>query len=551
MSRSFTKWATLAAASLWWSEAAAQAEGEALPAEGSPAAPAVPMESATPATPVGAQDRPQGQGAPTAPPRGAGAAVSAPLETGRGLSEAEALRLAFEHNPSLAVNGLTRDQAAEQIRLAEGRYSTIMQLDGGYTHTEAPSIGATGSVGVATSDSVTAGAELRRTFPAGTTVSVRTEGERFDTRRPGGVGLGDSTASASSTGYQVAARAALTQPLLRGYGRQVGLTELNVARLNHTVAEGSLVEARSALARDVLGAYWEAWYAERAVAIEVAAKELAIQQLDEARRRQAAGSLAPADVFPFETRVASLHESLVLARLTEQQRRLELGQLLGVSTPASPDKTTIPPKMSWSLTDDALVREAVERSPELAPLQASVRVAEARAAVAADPYRARLDLETYVEAGGLGNQRLPPAYEQLGRLDAVSGHVGLVYETPLNRRQRQAAQAAADLDVRIAKQQLVVVRQRLESSARSLIASVRAAEARLEAARMTVEVAERQFKAERSRFELGTSTPIQVQEAEDQVRQARLRVVSAEVDAAIAGIQLDYFRGTLLARRGG
>ena len=51
--------------------------------------------------------------------------------------------------------------------------------------------------------------------------------------------------------------------------------------------------------------------------------------------------------------------------------------------------------------------------------------------------------------------------------------------------------------------------------------------------------------AEQARFAAGASTPIQVQEAEDALRQARYRVERARVDLIQAEIELKYYTGQL------
>ena len=353
---------------------------------------------------------------------------------------------------------------------------------------------------------------------------------------------GDSSIS-RGIGYTTSARATLTQPLLQGRGRKVNLASLRLARIGQTQAERATDLAATTLVADVLTTYWEVWYAQRAVQLERSALELAERQQQEAVARHAAGALASVDVLPFETRVAELQESVVSAQANEQQRRIALEQLLGG---ASFERlTTTPPAVASPPREELVLQQLELGSPEIAELEQRVRLAESNAEVAGEGYRARLDLESYVEARGLGNRRIPPAVAQLEGLNAVSGHVGVVYRTPLDRRRYDAARSQALLDVSIARSNLEKARQQLRANASTLISSAEASRAGLKAAQGTAEIAKRQFDAEQARFAAGASTPIQVQEAEDALRQARHRVERARVDLIQAEIELKYNTGQL------
>ena len=124
----------------------------------------------------------------------------------------------------------------------------------------------------------------------------------------------------------------------------------------------------------------------------------------------------------------------------------------------------------------------------------------------------------------------------------------MVFETPLTGKRESAEVAAAELEARIAKSQLDAAKARIKIAASRLVAQLDAAKARLGAAQQTAEIAARQLEAERSRYALGTSTPLEVQEAEDAVRRARLRVARATVDQVMAAIAIDHAVGDLSAR---
>jgi len=491
------------------------------------------------ALPSAARAEPGAGGAAAVQASGKGAVV-------RELSEAEVVELSIRNNPDVAGAVLAERQAGLVVRSEEGRYPYILAANAGYTHSALPTLSRDGSVVTGTRDSFAVGSELRRVFPTGTNVSVRVQGERSTTNRSDGALV---TSGAAGTGYTVSTRLTVAQPLLRGAWTTIGEATLRTAKIDQRASQEGLERVTSEVIRDALLGYWELWYAGQSTRIERAAREFAATQRDEAAKRSAGGALSPADVLAFETRVASLDESVTTAELTELQRTLDLALLLGIAPPsgtwrangAPPEQTTVPGVKE-------IEAKLARQSPELAELKAKVDAAEARAAVAGDAYRPRLDVEGYVETRGLGNGNLSGALSQYGSFSAVSGYVGVVFETPLTGGRETAEIDAARLGARIARNQFEAAQRRIQLAAARLVSQFEAAKVRRAAAEQTVSIAERQLEAERARFSLGASTPIQVQEAEDALRRARLRVARARVDEVEAWISLQHAVGDLVTR---
>jgi outer membrane protein len=194
------------------------------------------------------------------------------------------------------------------------------------------------------------------------------------------------------------------------------------------------------------------------------------------------------------------------------------------------------------------VNDALQTSYARKQLQTQLAIVKDQLKIAGDPLRPRLDLDAYVQAQGLGNQRVPPAFEQFGQMDAVSAHVGLTFEMPLTDTRRSSQIQAAQLAAHVAEKQLQENELALRSSVASAIAQRRAAREKLELARQTEKIAREQAEAERARFLAGGSIAITVQQAEDSYRQAQLRVQRARIDLVLADIALAELRGQLLTR---
>ncbi len=349
--------------------------------------------------------------------------------------------------------------------------------------------------------------------------------------------------------YALTGRVALVQPLLRGAGPEVNLAGLHVARGQRTQAERAAERIGSQLMRDILVAYWELWYATSVRAIQTQSRALALEARDQAARRVSTGSLAPAEVLPFETRVATRAEDVLNAGIEVDRQLIVLAGRMGAigraAAPGVPSEDTPPAPEEPSASVE---RELLERSPELGDLAAAVDVARIQRRTAGEASRARLDAGAYLQVEGLGNDDAGAALAQFGKFGAVSAHAGLTFDSPLDGRKRNADIGRANMSIELALSRLEERRQQMLSDLRVALAREAGARTRVELATETTRVAERQLEAEKQRFQTGTSTPLQVLQAEDDLRNARLRIARARVDLLQQAIAVDHLAGRLIDR---
>jgi outer membrane protein len=462
-------------------------------------------------------------------------AAGTPAPSGaRPIDARSAVLAALGQNPSFAGARLGVTQAKQDVLAEEGRYPFVFGADAGHSRSGSPS---------GRSSSTVAGASVGKTFPFGTTTSLRVEGERFDTDRTfaGNTNL----ASNVGDGYGATARFTVTHPLLRGSGSKVGELGLRTARQGRELAERSAERARSELVRDVLLAYWALWYAEESLRIERAALALARAQEQQAAAQEQHGALAPADVYAFSTRVASLEETMVTTLANREARSRELSRLMGLSADRAPELSASDAPSPGPLPSVRDVEAALRTgSLELSELETQTRLARTRAEVAGDASRPRLDLEGYAETHGESVRPLP-AVRRAGELAWWTVHAGASFELPLDGTRRNAEKESALLAVRIAETNLKAARDRLAADAVNAVADARAAEERVALAARTVEVAEKSHEAAKGRFELGGGIALQVQQAEEDLRRARLSLARTRVDLVQAEIVVRHLAGTL------
>src|SRR5690606_16992951 len=97
---------------------------------------------------------------------------------------------------------------------------------------------------------------------------------------------------------------------------------------------------------------------------------------------------------------------------------------------------------------------------------------------------------------------------------------------------------------------LRAAQNRVAAEAAVALSNGRAALARLQNARTTRTLAERSYEAAAERFKYGQTIAITVQQAQDDLRRARLRVARARVDLVQQSLNLQHLSGELVQRYG-
>ncbi len=453
----------------------------------------------------------------------------------------DAIGGAIKQDPNLAAALTDLRGARATVTGEEHRYGVVWGADLGYTKTQNPNLGLNG-VMVPVTDQADISTDLRRQFASGTNVALTVAARRFTARSYLGF---PPQAFELGPGYGASAKLEVTQPLLRGAGTDIGLALLHQAeaQLGQTRAAAHQTTCNNLSA--VLNAYWDLVYARESLQIQRDSLALAERQRADAQARVDTGTLSPAELTSFETRIAQLSADLASAEVDVEARSLEVQRLSGV------DPTTRRLEQPGAMTGEEVpvltefLRSAKSRSYDLEQAQANLTFARVQAKSVGDSLRPRLDVNAWLQVQGLGNREIPPALTQMREFDAVSAHVGVRYESPIDSTQRRMQLETARLAVVAAEQRLSGVERKVISTVTAAHARSRTAARRIELASHTVALAEKQLEARRALFQTGSSTALEVREAEESVRASRLSELRARIDALEGLAELDRVSGRL------
>lgn len=451
----------------------------------------------------------------------------------------QVLERAMDNNPDLQAAVLSWRQAKLQVVSQDNQFVPYAFAEVGYSTGRRPYQGPTG-VQLLANDSLNFSTGLNQTFRTATQVGVSVEVERA---AEDSIILGKLDES-FGLGFVLQ----VSQPWLRGFGQDTILAELHIAEVRRDAALAEREQQASALARQVLDAYWALWYSEQQIRINQSALQLARQELARAREQLDVGVISESELVPLETELARLNEELISSQASRQTQQFQLAALLG----ESPDNATItpasqPPTVNGSLHRADLLAEAEKRSYQLQTLKYNAEIARIQSALADNRSLPSLSTDASVRVSGLGDD-VPAAFEQIGGFEAISGSINLRLELPIINRAAQADAERAALEVKVAETRYRAARDQLQSQVASSLSNFESAQHSLELAKKTATLAERQVEIQSTLFANGTTTMLDVVSAIQQRNQAQLRVARARIDILQIRLELEETTGTLLER---
>src|SRR5512145_1354115 len=182
---------------------------------------------AVPTTPS-ARSRAQTSGVVSATPSQVTASeATAPSAAVHKLAPLEAVAAAAKHNPELAAALADLRSIKSVVEGEEHRYATVWGIEAGVTRTKNPSLGPTGTM-IPQTDEVAVSTDLRRRFSTGGNVGLTVAGKRFSTRTYFGL---PPVPFKFGPAYGASVKLDATQPLLRGFGNDIGEANLRQARI--------------------------------------------------------------------------------------------------------------------------------------------------------------------------------------------------------------------------------------------------------------------------------------------------------------------------------
>ncbi|GJG89789.1 hypothetical protein tb265_49700 [Gemmatimonadetes bacterium T265] len=496
-----------------------------------------------------------GAPAPDPPPRGTPPRGTPPDGTPRArpaLALEDVVRRALVENPDLRVSRLTVDAARGAALSAASVFDMQLQANAQSQHAN----------NLLYTTKLTSVLATTQTYSVGVAKRLRAGGivltPQLNMVQSATPGVGQALSSASAT-------LGVVVPLARDRGGVLSRVGEIAAGLEADATSWDARQTASSAVLQAVDAYWAYLAAQRRRDVSVASEARAASILEDTRALVKADERPPADLVQLRGNVATQ----AAARIAAEQAVVEAWQQLALLLALPPDVVANPPAPStdfpaWSAGgsgDSVSVADAAGRAlvPQALRARADVTAAGTRAeeaqrsaAALATAFRPQIDLSAQFGYSGLEPGQgfghvVGPLYRNTSPLNAT---VLLSYHLPLANDDARGRALQADASFEQAR----VARR--EVTRRAAMGVVVAAEA-LRRARLSLgeyqrstALAQETVTNERRKFQLGTSTVLDLIYAEDALTNAQLAEAGGRQQYAAAIVRLRYETGSLVVNDG-
>ncbi len=454
------------------------------------------------------------------------------------LTLAEVRVLALENNLDLRVERFNPSIARQGISEEEARFESLFTTTIEYTDSDQPT--ATQLQGSQVTDlRVTPGIEIP--LRTGGAIRLAAPIGRFET---------NNQFATLNPAFSSDIAATITQPLLRGSGSDINAQRIRIAfyAYQQSQARTKLEVIRVLAAADRL--YWRLYAARQELLVRRQEYDLAVAQLERARRQVAVGTAAEVEIIRAQSGVADRVEGIIIADNTVRDRERELKWILNapdlsMESPTALVTATEPRPVYYAVDSGRMIERSLNHRMELLDIELQIARETADVRFARNDMLPLVSLAYTYNVNGLGGD-LNESFEMTRSNDFVDHLLSLRVEVPIGNEAARSRLRRAMLNrlqsLATREQRELQVRQEVLNAVDQLEANWQ----RILAARQRVIAQARVLEVEIRQFEQQIRTSTEVLEAQTRLANARLSEISAVSDYQIAQVDLAYATGTLL-----
>lgn len=465
------------------------------------------------------------------------------IDTGAGvvpLTIEAARAAALENNLDVRVSLLSPTIAAERVSEEEAAFEAVFRVTGVAQQTDRPTF----------SELQDAQQEFQSLNP---TLSIPTRvGGSFNIAAPFTRNETNNPFATVDPAFTQDLEFSLSQPLLRGAGRRATTAALRIAALDRSLAATRTKLEIIAQLAAVDRAYWQLYSARQVVLVRVQQRDLAVAQLERARRQFEAQRLPEIEVLRAESGVADRAEAIIVAQNAASTRQRDLKRLLNlpglpVQSEAAIDLTSVPDPALYEANSQRLIESAIASRMELLEIELQLAQDLVRIDLAENQALPELNLDALYRINGLGGNH-GGATEVLLENQFEDWRIALTAAIPIGNE----AAVSRLRQIVLSRLQRISTKQLREQTIRqdvlNALDDMATSWQRVIAAQERVRLATRTLKAEERQFGVGRSTSTDVLDASARLADAQLSELSAIVDYQIAQVNLAVSTGTLLGQ---
>ncbi|MEC7584522.1 MAG: TolC family protein [Planctomycetota bacterium] len=460
----------------------------------------------------------------------------------RELSLDDALRLGRAHNMQLRAAELLPQQAQQDLLFSEAAFQPELYGSFGYAETETPTLNAfQPSIQREAIDAtlgwrqrVITGGQFDLAFrPARAETTSSLEGA-FPERQ---------FTSVWSISY--------AQPLLRGAWMDYNLAPIMTSEQNLVRSRSDFEQTVQTTLIEIVRAYWELVYRRENYRVVAASLDVALEQLRITEERIRVQELAPRDLITDQAEVARRKEDLITAENEIRRREDDLRLLLFDDQEAQLWRWNLRPSDEIAVVPDVeglvsapLVEEAMTHRPELLSLRSQVAEAEIQLMKARRDLLPALDLVGDYSSDG-ASDTFSPAFDDSVDQQYPNWALRLQFSVPVGNQAARAEERRAELELERRNRNRYGEMMKVAKEVRDAVRNLRSLAESIVASAESVRLAESNLETEQIKFGVGSSTAFEVQERNQELREARSRHLRNQLDYRVSESQLLYVQGLL------
>jgi outer membrane protein len=368
--------------------------------------------------------------------------------------------------------------------------------------------------------------------------------------------------------YSGAITYAISQNLLRDYGRNVNLHSLRVSRNNKAISDIQFELSLIELVRSAQQMYWDLYGSREDIKVKQQSMELAEKTLSDNKRQVEIGTLAPIDIVQTEANLASRQEQMVVATYSSDQLQDRIKRLItSAGDPAMilarlmPTEAVHRPDVSDLMPVQEAIRYALENRPEMRQSYLSLQSNDIDIEYAKNQLLPALSVNASYTQSGVGGNLVDrttgqvtarggvfDAFGQIWGYDFTGYSVGFNLSIPLSNKSAQAEYSRAMTTKQSTEARRTALAQAIALDVRNAYSAVEMNRARITAAEKARELAERQLDAEQKKFQLGSGQIRFVLQEQQNLTAAQTSEIQSLVNYTKALVEFDRAIGRTLKR---
>lgn len=449
------------------------------------------------------------------------------------LTVRDAVEQALANNLNLALQKENVNVAAGAVDVANSKFDKFLLGEADVARSERPPFL---DGGAEVEEDANFNVSLVKRLTTGTEVELGWKNNRADT---------DLEAQTLSPFFSSGLSLGISQPLLRGWGRDIQLAPVQAAEKDLEAETFQVNSVAADLAAQVKGSYWNLVFVRQDIEVKQLSLTLAEKLLEETQAKITAGKLAPVELFQPQSEVALREEQLIAAEraigVADDELKLLLNSDDWYSAYAPVDMPMTEPV---SLVPEVILDNALNNRPDVKAARIDVDAARLRQKVAQDELRPQLDL-----SGSLGYGGTDDSYGSAVGNTFDDGEtrwqVGLNLTFPLDNSAAEGAMRQARAIHTQAKTSLELLKLQVIREVRTTVRDVRLAIKAIEATRKTSLATKKRLEAEQAKFDAGRSTTLDVLTAQEAYSSALSQENQTYVIYAQALAELDRIQGLI------